>query len=205
VLIQIAQRVWAPGVVHDTVAAVARDVVYRRALGNSVFDRLFNWLAQLFERVVRAFRGAGVPRGFGYAVVTLIVLLVIARLIIAARARDDGAAPRRRRSRAKAGDDPFGAAERLAGEGRFEDAAHALYRGVLLALARGERVRLDPSKTSGDYTRDLRARGSASHQPFRAFARRFDVAVYGHGPIDAALIDDLWRLAAPFLPRERAA
>jgi hypothetical protein len=205
VLIQVAQRVWPPGVVHDTVAAVARDVVYRRALGNSVFDRLLNWLAQLLDRIFRAFRGAGIPRGFGYAVVTLIVLLVIARLIISARARDDGAGPRRRRSRAVPGDDPFAAAQRLASEGRFEDAAHALYRGVLLALARGERVRLDPSKTSGDYARELRARGSSAHQPFRAFARRFDVAVYGHGPVDAALIADLWTLAAPFLPRERAA
>jgi hypothetical protein len=205
VLIQVAQRIWPPGVVHDTVAAVARDVVYRRALGNSVFDRLANWLGQLLARIVRAFRGAGIPRGFGYAIITLIVLLVIARLIIAARARDDGVGARRRRTRAAPGDDPFQSAERLASEGRFEDAAHALYRGVLLALARGERLRLDPSKTSGDYARDLRARGSSAHQPFRAFARRFDVAVYGHGPIDAALIADLWRLASPFLPRERAA
>ena len=204
-LIQVAQRLWPPSAVHDTVAAVARDVIYRRALGNSVFDRILSWLGQLVARVVRALRGAGIPRGVGYAVITLIVLLVIARLVIAARARDDGAGPRRRRSRAQAGDDPFNAAERLAADGRYEDAAHALYRGVLLALARGERLRLDPSKTSGDYARDLRARGSSAHQPFRVFARRFDVAVYGHGPIDAALIADLWRLAAPFLPRERAA
>jgi hypothetical protein len=64
---------------------------------------------------------------------------------------------------------------------------------------------LDPSKTSGDYARELRARGSASYQPFRDFSRRFDVAVFGHGGCDAALIDDLRRLATPFAPRARAA
>jgi hypothetical protein len=97
------------------------------------------------------------------------------------------------------------AAERFASEGRYEDAAHALYHGVLLALARTDRVRLDPSKTSGDYARDLRARRSASYRPFRDFSRRFDVAVFGHGGCDAALIDDLRRLATPFAPRARAA
>jgi hypothetical protein len=76
---------------------------------------------------------------------------------------------------------------------------------VLLSLARNERLRLDPSKTSGDYARDLRARASSSYQPFRSFARRFDVAVYGHGGCDAALITDLRALAAPFLPRAHAA
>ena len=204
-LIQVAQRVWPPGVVHDTVAAVARQVMYQRGLRNSIGERLLEWLSQLIERFFRAFGGTGVPRAIGFSIVTLIVLLVIARVVMAASARDDGARLGRRRSRVERGEDPFAAVERLASEGRFEDAAHALYRGVLLALARSERLRLDPSKTSGDYARELRARSSSAHQPFRAFARRFDVAVYGHGPIDATLIADLWSLAAPFLPRARAA
>jgi hypothetical protein len=76
---------------------------------------------------------------------------------------------------------------------------------VLLSLARGERMRLDPSKTSGDYARELRARGSSAYQPFRAFARRFDVGVYGHGRCDAVLIAELRALAAPFATRARAA
>jgi hypothetical protein len=41
--------------------------------------------------------------------------------------------------------------------------------------------------------------------PFRAFGRRFDLAVFGHGGCDAAAIDELRRLAAPWRPRERAA
>ena len=76
---------------------------------------------------------------------------------------------------------------------------------ILLALARSDRLRLDPSKTSGDYARELRARGSPAYQPFREFSRRFDVAVFGHGGCDAGLIDDLRRLASPLTPRARAA
>ncbi|MEO8563257.1 MAG: DUF4129 domain-containing protein [bacterium] len=204
-LIQAAQRVWPPATVHDTVAAVARQLVYRRGLGNSLGERILNWIGQAIARLFRTFGGTGIPRAIGFAVVTLLVLLVVARLVIAARARDDGVGAIRRRGRGERPDDPFSTAERLAGEGKLEEAAHALYRGVLLALARTERLRLDPSKTSGDYARELRLRGSSVHQPFRAFARRFDVAVYGHGPIDAALVADLWTLAAPFLPRARAA
>jgi hypothetical protein len=129
----------------------------------------------------------------------------VARLIIAALARDETRARRSRGAGPRGSDDPFIQAERLAAEGRYEDAAHALYHGVLLALARGDRLRLDPSKTSGDYARELRARGSASYQPFRAFSRRFDVAVFGHGGCDAELIADLRRLATPFTGHARAA
>jgi len=205
VLIQVAQRSWSPGAIHDTVDAVARQLVFRQGLRHSLGERILDWIGQLIARLLRAFGGTGIPRGVGFAIVAVIVLLVVARLVLAARLRDDDVRRGRRRTRAERGDDPFDSAERLADEGRFEEAAHALYRGVLLALARGERLRLDPSKTSGDYSRDLRARASAAHQPFRAFARRFDEAVYGHGPIDATLIADLRTLAAPFLPRARAA
>jgi len=204
-LIQIAQRVWPPVAVHDTVAAVARQLVYRRGLRNTLGERIANWIGQLVARIFRAVGGTGIPRGVGFAIVTLIVLAVVARFVIAAAARDDGVRMGRRRAGADRGDDPFDSARRLASDGNYEEAAHALYRGVLLALARSERLRLDPSKTSGDYARDLRARSSPAYQPFRAFARRFDVAVYGHGPIDAALIDDLTTLAVPFRPRARAA
>jgi hypothetical protein len=129
----------------------------------------------------------------------------VARLLIAAQARDEARGPLRRRTRATTSDDPFVVAERLAAEGHFEEAAHALYHGVLLALSRSERLRLDPSKTSGDYARELRARGAASYQPFRAFARRFDVAVFGHGGCDLQLIEDLRALARPFTAKARAA
>lgn len=204
-LAQIATRQLSAPVIHDTVAAIARGIDYRRSLRQSFLDRLFLWLAELISHLVRFLRNSPVSRPFGYTVLALIVLGVAARLLIAARARDESGGPLRKRTRAKSTEDPFVAAERFAAEGRFEEAAHALYRGVLLTLARSERLRLDPSKTSGDYARELRRRSAASYQPFRAFARRFDIAVFGHGGCDARLIDDLRALAQPLMTRARAA
>jgi hypothetical protein len=196
---------WPPAAVHDTIAAIACGLEYRRSIRQSLLDRAFLWIAQALERLVNYIRHLPSSRTIGLVVLGLIVAAIIARLVISSLARDEDG-PRARRARGVGADeDPFVAAERLAGSGRFEDAAHALYRGVLLSLARTDRVRLDPSKTSGDYARELRGRGSSSYQPFRAFSRRFDVAVFGHGVCDAALIDDLRQLATPFAPRARAA
>jgi hypothetical protein len=204
-LAQIVTRQLPASAIHDTVAAIARGIDYRRSLRQSLLDRFFLWLGELFSHLLRFIRFSPVSRPFGYVVLGLIVLGVAARLLIAAQARDDTRGPLRRRTRASSAEDPFVVAERLAAEGKFEEAAHALYHGVLLALARQERLRLDPSKTSGDYARELRARGSASYQPFRAFGRRFDIAVFGHGGCDARLIDDLRTLAQPLIARARAA
>ena len=204
-LAQLVARQLPASVVHDTVAAIARGIDYRRSLRQSFLDRFFLWVAEAISHLVRFLRQSPVSRPFGYVVLGLIVLGVAARLLIAAQARDETRGPLRRRTRASSTEDPFVVAERLAAEGRFEEAAHALYHGVLLALARSERLRLDPSKTSGDYARELRVRGSASYQPFRVFARRFDVAVFGHGGCDAQLIDDLRALAQPLTARARVA
>ena len=196
---------WPPAAVHDTIAAIARGLEYRRSIRQSLLDRAFLWIAQALERLINYIRHLPSSRTIGLVILGLIVAAIIARLVISSLARDETGRRVRRSRGAGTDEDPFGAAERLAGDGRFEDAAHALYRGVLLSLARSDRLRLDPSKTSGDYARELRARASASYQPFRAFSRRFDVAVFGHGMCDAALIDDLRRLAMPFAPQARAA
>jgi hypothetical protein len=204
-LIQGAPAEWPAAAVHDTVAAIARGLEYRRSFRQSLLDRAFLWLAEAIERIATFVRNLPSSRAIGLTILGIIVAAILLRLVIAALARDETGARARRHHGVGAGEDPFVAADRLASEGRFEDAAHALYHGVLLALARSDRVRLDPSKTSGDYARELRVRGSPSYQPFREFSRRFDVAVFGHGGCDAALIDDLRRLAAPLTPRARAA
>ena len=204
-LIQGTSAEWPASAVHDTVAALARGLEYRRSVRQSLLDRAFLWLGEAIERIATFVRNLPSSRAIGLTILGIIVAAILLRLVIAALARDEGGVGARRHRGVGAGEDPFAAAERLAAEGRYEDAAHAIYHGVLLALARSDRVRLDPSKTSGDYARELRARGSRSHQPFREFSRRFDIAVFGHGGCDAALIDDLQRLAAPLTPRARAA
>jgi hypothetical protein len=204
-MLQVAQRAWPAAAVHDTVEAVVRGAAFRRSLQSSIAERIFTWLLEWLTRLARAVHAASWTRTAALAFAAALVLLVLSRLALSARARgpDRSSLPLGRR--AAPSDDPWLAAERLRAEGRYEESAHALYRGVLTSLAHAERLRLDRSKTSGDYARELRARGSAAYGAFRAFSRRFDLAVYGHGTCDAALIDDLLRLAMPLRGRARAA
>jgi hypothetical protein len=204
VLWQIAPRAWPSGAVHDTVEAVVRGAAFRRSLQQSLGDRLIMWIADGLASLMQQVRGTGLARTAAITVAAVLVLLVVARLILSARARDEKVLVSQR-GRTTVNEDPWLAAERLAAEGRYEEAAHALYHGVLASLAHVERLRLDPSKTSGDYARELRARRSAVYTPFRQFSRRFDAAVYGRDVCDAALVDDLRRLASPLAPRVRAA
>jgi hypothetical protein len=203
-LLQAAPRVWHSGAVHDTVEAVVRGAAFRRSLRQSLGDRLLLWIGEWLASLMEHVRGTGLARTAAIGVAAALVLLVVARLILSARARDENVRVTHR-GRTIVGEDPWLACERLAAEGRYEEAAHALYHGVLASVAHAERLRLDPSKTSGDYARELRVRRSAAYTPFREFSRRFDAAVFGRDVCDAGLIVDLRRLASPLAPRARAA
>src|SRR4051812_21148643 len=202
-MLQVVPRSWPAGAVHDTVQAIVSGPAFKRSVQSSILERLLRWVGEWLSRLRSPIRGSTSPRAIALGLTALLVLLVIARLVLAARARDVEAHARRRK--AGVSEDPWRAFERLRAAGRHEDAAHALYRGVLASMARRERVRLDPSKTSGDYARELRAHGSPLHSSFRSFSRRFDIAVYGYGGCDDASLDELLRLAEPFAPRVRAA
>lgn len=198
-------RDWPAAAVHDTVAAVLRTAPYRQSVQNTLLQRIFSWLGQGLRWLTRELGGVPGGRNIVIWLLALLALLIAARVLLSARAREAETPDGWLRGRTRAGEDPWQAAERLAAAGDHEGAAHALYRGVLASLAQRERLRLDPSRTSGDYARELRARGSAAHQPFRAFARRFDAAVYGHGRLDAALLQELVQLAVPLRSTARAA
>jgi hypothetical protein len=191
--------------VHDTVQAVLRDPVFQRSLRSSLADRMLVWLLQWYDRLMRALHQLPSARSIALGVVALLVLLVLARFVIATRARGDRVERPGRRRGALVADDPWHTAEALAAQGRYEEAAHALYRGVIVAVGRDERIRLDPSKTSGDYARELRRRGAASLTPFRTFTRRFDVAVYGHHACDGTAFAELVELSMSFRQRAKAA
>lgn len=198
ILFQAALRDWPPAAIHDTVASVMSARAFQRSLQLSLAQRLFRWLADGLDALVTFLRGSGPARWIAIGFTVLLVLLVIARFLLAARARDEDVDRGDGRRRGHPGEDPWRAAERLSVAGRFEEAAHALYRGVVESVARTDRLRIDPSKTSGDYARELRARSSSRLTAFRTFARRFDVAVYGHGGCTADAIAELSRLAEPF-------
>jgi hypothetical protein len=197
-LLQVVQRVVPPAAIHDTVASVLSGPAFRKSLQMSLAQRLYRWIAEGIDTMVAYLRGSGPARWVAIGLTVLLVALIVARFLLAASARDEFGGTDDRGRRRGPGEDPWRAAERHAAAGHFEEAAHALYRGVVESMTRVERLRPDPSKTSGDYARELRARGSARLPGFRAFARRFDIAVYGHGGCDAGAIAELTRLAEPF-------
>ena len=205
-LSQVAARQWSAAAVHDTVQAVLRDAVFQRSLRRSMADRVLLWATDLLQRLARRFEHGPSLRAVGLGLAALLVMFVVVRAVIGARARDDraGRSTRKRRGVAIA-EDAWLAADALVRDGRYEDAAHALYRGVMQSIGQRERLRLDPSKTSGDYARELRRRGAGSLVPFLIFMARFDVVVYGHRPADAAALHELEALALPFRATARAA
>lgn len=190
---------------HDTVQAVLRDPAFQRSVRTSLADRMLIWLLDWLDRLGKAMHNLPSGRTIGLGAVALLVVFLLARLVIVARQDKTPLRDASRRRRAVATDDPWEAADLLVADGRFEDAAHALYRGVVLALGRDERLRLDPSRTSGDYARELHRRGSSSLAPFRAFTRRFDAAVYGRTVPTAAVLAELRELSLPFRRRAAAA
>jgi hypothetical protein len=202
---QVTSTDWPARAVHDTVQAVLAQRVFRRDLSQTILERLLLWFGEALHKLLDVLHGAPAGRTIVLSIAALVVVLVAARFVVAARARDGGGISFGSRTDARRREDPWHAAERLAAAGDFEGAVHALYRGVLASLQQREKLRLDPSRTSGDYVRELRRQGSAALHPFRAFARRFDAAVYGHGVCDAALFDDLRQLAGPLRERARAA
>lgn len=93
-------------------------------------------------------------------------------------------APSARRAGAAEGD-PWAMAQELAGRGDFTGAAHALYLALLELLSRRNHVRIHPSKTVGDYLREVRTRAPGALVPVREFARSYEVVAYGDRACDA--------------------
>ena len=194
----------APGMVRDTVHAVVDDLAYRRSISTSVLGRIWRWTMELLDRIIGAAADAPHGRTLVIAGLAVIVLLVIGRLVFASRLGvDELGMSRRHPERLRA--PTLADADRLAADGRHDEAVHALYQAVLEWVARRDGIRLHASKTSGDYARELRRRGAAVHQPFRQFSRRHDRIVFGSGGCDAATWAALRNDAEHVLRAERAA
>jgi hypothetical protein len=132
----------------------------------------------------------------GLAVLALIVLRWV---YVAAQQNQLTARAHQLRAVASAASNPWAAAQRMAAEGRYTDAAHYLYAALLKTLARRERLALHASKTAGDYVRDLRSRSSQAYTPFRQFVRAFEFVAYGTRECDRAQFEQLRALAEPML------
>lgn len=190
-----AVSAWPRAAIHDTVAAIARQTPYRRDFTRSLLDRILEWIADAFSRLIHAVGGVPHSRFIATIAFTIVVVLIVARVFYSARLRSgDEAAGVPGGGRATSTSDPWRDAELLAAGGNYTGAAHALYRAALFMLAARGLVRLHESKTSGDYARELRRRGAPVASVFRRFGARYDRIIYGDGVCDssqyAALLDD---------------
>src|SRR4051812_6319644 len=200
---------WPRAAIHDTVAAIVKQIGYRRDLRSTLFDRILQWIGDAYGRLFEAL--GGIPHGRVIATIAagVLALLIVLRVAYAARLRTTGRAGRAARNRGGIRSrDPWGEADALAQSGQFTEAAHALYRATIARLATAGLVRPHESKTSGDYARELRWRSAPAYTPFRRFGARYDRIIYGSGVCDAdgyrTLAEDA---GAVFAPRgaERAA
>lgn len=174
---------WPATVVQDSVAAIVRQRVYQRSVRATLFERLLDWLSALIRRIFSAVSEIPNAKWIVLALAIVVVVAIAVRFWLGSEAEE-----RRRRLRPGAvqgGADPWVEADRLAAAGNYTDAAHLLYRGVTERLAASDLIRLHASKTSGDYARELRGRGSPVHADFRQFGRRYDHVIFGTGMCDA--------------------
>jgi hypothetical protein len=80
-------------------------------------------------------------------------------------------------------------AEALAGEGRFPEALRLLYLSVLFLLDRKHLLRYEPTRTNGEYVRQVRLSEQAPpalHDPFEQLTALFETKWYGDRACEAA-------------------
>jgi uncharacterized protein DUF4129 len=191
--------------IRDTMAAVFRQRAFAQRQPSWIARKInafFEWLGDL----LRHFNGtrSSNPLVF-WTVMTIIIAVavaIIARLaLVSYRRRRQGidARPELRGGTGFAQGDPWTMAQQHAANGDFTSAAHSLYVALLHAIARRGLVRLHPSKTVGDYVRELRARSATVFTRFRDFARAYETVVYGTGVCDRERYEILQRLALPIV------
>ena len=181
----------APAAVRDTLAAVFRQPAFDRSLRETLWRRLRDWFGALLDRINAAMAESPVAWWTARVLLALAVALVVGRAAYLGwawwRERERHATPRTTGRRGTAGDPWL----------RPPPPAHLLYQALLQLLAGRERLRLHPSKTVGDYARELRARSSTAFPAFRDFARDYEIVVYDLQACDRQRYERLRDLAHP--------
>jgi hypothetical protein len=100
-------------------------------------------------------------------------------------------------------------ADALAGEGRFRDAVRMVYLAVLALLHRQHLIRFEPTRTNGEYLRQVRLSEQAPpqlHESFEQLTLRFETAWYGEHSCEGddyrscrALADEIEQMKIFFL------
>ena len=201
---QVVDR-WSSNQIHDTVAAIVRQPAFASSGRESLLGRFLRYVLAKIRELVNQYHGTPGARYVVIAGVVVLLVIIVARIVIV---RDVDAQMKRRRAFARgasADADLWRAAHGFAAAGDYTAASHALYAGLLERVARTGGVTRHPSKTGGDYWRELRRRGSPIAEDFRAFSRRFDRVMFGTGVATADDFNDLSELAERVSGTRRAA
>ena len=163
--------------------------------GDGLFERLaelrdqfLDWLGDLFG----GFAGSAAGEVFGWLVLIALVVTTLAVVILTLLRLQGTGRSSKRGARPVAADEAttesllpdrdLARARELAAAGRFEEAMHALYRGVLLWLDRGGHARFEEDKTGGEVARELQG---DKRSGFRVLLSVFyPVAFGGRAPSD---------------------
>ena len=191
-----------PLTVSDTIAAVFRQRDYDRTVIDSALDRAWRWVGERLGELVAAIRHSPAARWVVIAVLVSLGLAILGRAIYLGAIGEDGGARARRGRRGAGSHDAWADAQRLAAAGNYTSAAHALYRALLDAIAGRGDVGIHPSKTVGDYGRELRRRSSTAWNGYREFARSYETVVYGLGSCDQTRYERLLALATPLVQKD---
>jgi hypothetical protein len=190
----------ANSAIVDTVAAVFSDSAFSAHQHLSLWEIAIRWIGGLLGRLAAALaRHPAVAEVIRWGILIALVL-VVGRMIYTSfwrrTLRPSGYGPRTR-----AGDGEWWAiAQRLAAEGRYTDAAHALYAALIAAATRQGLVSPHESKTTGDYLREFRRSGAPASLPaFTDFTRSYETVIYGIGSCDSERYTYLSSLAGPLL------
>jgi Domain of unknown function (DUF4129) len=191
--------------IRRTVESVFGSSLYNRT---SLLSRAWDWIRRLlgmfFSWLLPHFFALRRSPPLFWAVligITLLTAAVIARALYVWRTRTAlrlaGAGWDMQPGGARA--DSWTAAQQLASRGDYTAAAHALYAALLDAGARQDQIKLHPSKTAGDYVREVRRRASPIFPSFRDFARAYDFVIYGLGECDRDRYERLLSIARPIV------
>ncbi len=182
--------------VRDTISSIVLERGYRQNLTTTLFSRFWDWFTRLLNDLFTEASGSRGTYLISLSLIAVAIAASIIRTIMVARARREAAS---RREVPITADEQLAQARGLSAQGAFVEAAHLLHAAVVTRLVEQKRVRRHPSKTVGDYGRDLRATGDGLWLPYQSFARVYDVVAYGDGLCDSTRYTHLETLAAPML------
>lgn len=208
-LVQLSDTVrtqrWTDQAIRDTIAAIADNPAYHRELSQSIWDKILRFFIDQVNRLLDVVGATAYGRIITITLVVLAAGLVLARLALGVVAERRAGSFTQRHSADVESTARLSEAEQLAAKGDFTAAAHVLFAIVLsTGNARGE-FRFHPSKTSGDYAREIRRQATRWLHPFQNFRQRYDRVIYGDTVCSADEYQALLTEVYSMLGRERVA